>query len=620
MKIDLILKHPILSQLNLSAYSVNPEGAFIGILLNQPKESISLDDLFSAFWFFCEKQDIDNLGILLNLIDFQNDFLFLEVLKKYNQIEYDTLFVFIYNHLKIKINQKLNDPINESNDLILLLGGVVEILSKRQESPSQLASSLKQNILVILEIIMFHSFSHKAEQRQVAVNTLFSLMSNNFFTPYALVGADIPLLICKLYSKNVSGNLAWATSPYQYCESFYEKHYRRNDLDVNLLSSKKNQIFRFGKNIREFSASDFTLVWGAKDPNKRCIVDDSIATASGLPLHEQQALATDLFPTKQSNIYQLCDFFNNESAIDFKAQRCTDNYTYLVVNFGMIISDRPHERSGSHRRLYKTMPLTLPEHIIYGIKERKAHAEEAFYKYIMDNFENIFLQFKAKFQLNQSHKIYSVILDLHGTYDMCKRCSKNGEIFQNKARQALYYLSSKYGIKLTHARQLPVVIRYGSNNQYHHEDTPYCVYPEDKIGAKHVLGPLSHLGETYLEERDLRYISPNSLVFSNKYYSMWKKLGFSRRFQEISLEIEEWGAFVSSGESHAVFEKNPLKTLETSASAKEAAFQDACDIEYKYYLNDPRFSKNKEPLSREDFTKFRREMVEHIWNGQKSCP
>ncbi|MDF1758482.1 MAG: hypothetical protein P1U74_09335 [Legionellaceae bacterium] len=294
---------------------------------------------------------------------------------------------------------------------------------------------------------------------------------------------------------------------------------------------------------REFFAEDFTLYFGAKKTEKRCIVNVSKEDEEGLSLHERQSLAERLIYSQTTNIH--------------KIDRSWPKTTYIIANFGIVISDRPQIKGGEQKRVFISVPISIDYLTITGRDSfEDGHAEEALYSFLL-NFSNVTMlleQIRLKLMLPTlaEHKVYAFILDLHGTYDMCQSCSVKGLEFQNAFRTQIsnQFPSMNIKLPLKFKSQLPVVIRYSSDIKYHYNNSTVL----KKIGLRTLLQDKSskEIETTEVDEdiersaRDIRHFSKNMLVHGkSNWHSFWDKKRVETKTTNAPIKLESWTAFTT---------------------------------------------------------------------------
>ena len=259
--------------------------------------------------------------------------------------------------------------------------------------------------------------------KEVAQNLLHEVLKNSISDIYLCGLVDIPF---RIYTSYVINKHIWTTDPLDHLRCFQmdiiaqrndaKPSYDKKEIDkLELRVEQLNSIF----SSREFIADDFILFLGAKNPQKSCIIDEMKDEHSLLSLHERQSLAERLIVSETSNIHEIKNF--------------KPKFTYVIADFGLVISDVPHTLGSNHKRVFKSIPIKVPNYTVFGnpINSRR-HAEEALYNYLADHVDVLIVEFKNRFGINTfDHKIYAVVLDLHGTFDMCMSCLKKGRNFRN---------------------------------------------------------------------------------------------------------------------------------------------------------------------------------------------
>lgn len=289
-----------------------------------------------------------------------------------------------------------------------------------------------------------------------------------------------------------------------------------------------------------FQADDFTLYRGAKPNKDHKICRIGNKTKSGLGLHHRLSLVERLISV------QLED--SNKPKLK-NVDTDTGHVTYVVANFGLVFTNKKHEKNGDHKRIFKTMPVSIKtkskkSEIEYAaILSNKTdpnhsyHAEETLYDYLSkdENITRLIRAFKKDFGLKDGAKIYAVILDLHGTYDMCVSCHKIGLEFKDKFRKKFFKLLKNKSLKsLTKEpkERLPICTRYSSSKLYISWDTVEnrqnprkqgILYTIQKHDSNHKEDK-RRLEETdqFSSWLDIRQLSKNLLIHgSSKWHKYW---------------------------------------------------------------------------------------------------
>lgn len=299
-----------------------------------------------------------------------------------------------------------------------------------------------------------------------AEEELHHLLENTITEPEIWGASDVPFLIFRYFIKY---EREWNMDPFYQLnrlEEFIDDCKKEEEEDLKdyipLLELRLEQLISLVAD-REFVSEDFLLYLSSKSPEKLCDIGIDYQSEQQLELHARQSLAERLIFSGTTNLHDI--------------QRGWPKCTYVMANFGMIISDMPHEPDSKHKRLFRTIAVRVPKYTITGRTNKyNGHAEEALYEYLLDekNILSLLEQFKAQFGINaDNHKVYGVIFDLHGTYDMCVSCSKKGLNFQDAFRKKLLSILPEQALKTRKKfpAQLPIVIRYSSDFKYHYYNT-----------------------------------------------------------------------------------------------------------------------------------------------------
>jgi hypothetical protein len=366
--------------------------------------------------------------------------------------------------------------------------------------------------------------------------------------------SDVPFKIFRLYCE--SGR-RWNQNPFYHINDLHE-HIEdwKKDKKYPIEADSKMQIiseleFRLEQLIslfstREFISEDFNLFLGAKKEDKICEIDLNVDEKTQLELHARQSLAERLIFVGKTNLHDI--------------ERGWPRATYLIANFGMVISDSPQKKEGNHKRIYKTIPIEILDRTITGRKfQHGGHAEEALYEYLLKDeiIKLLLLNFKEQYRINTNdHKVYAVIFDLHGTYDMCLFCSAKGLEFQNKFRELLLLaLSSQYLKTLTkYPNQLPIIIRYSSDLNYHYPNST----DNKKKGILTIIKAEGNkrdlqrmqLGadSRYTLKRDIKYYGANLVIHGKENWHLFWNISKRDEYKDRQVNLERWTAFTTDYE------------------------------------------------------------------------
>lgn len=385
-----------------------------------------------------------------------------------------------------------------------------------------------------------NGLDHTAEEE------LHKLLENTINEPTIWGASDIPFRILKFY---IQSKKEWNMDPFVHLNSLYgfiEECKKDKDLgmskeEIYTMELRYQQLVSLVCN-REFIAEDFLLYRGAKKPEKICEIGVEREETTETELHERQSLAERLIFVGKSSLEDI--------------SRGYPKATYVIANFGLITTDRPHKKDGNHRRIFRTIPIQIPNQTITGRKQNnRGHAEEGLYEYVLKD-ENIALlvtQFRKQFGMNaKGYKVYGVVFDLHGTYDMCMSCSEKGLAFQNQFREKfLKLLNQQEMVGLTHCpSQLPIIIRYSSDLKYHYHNAidnkkqGVLMATKEQSGEKRDLGKSGVEGRKYDLKRDINHYGANLLIHGKEnWHLLWNMKKELYRGKKLSLEA--WTAFTT---------------------------------------------------------------------------
>lgn len=377
-----------------------------------------------------------------------------------------------------------------------------------------------------------------------AEEELHRLLDSTNDSPEIGGATDVPFIILRLF---LESKREWDINPLyslNKLSDFIDDLKKDGDKDEEMILQLERRLEQLASLVadRAFLVEDFRLFLSSKSERKMCQIGNEVDAMSNLDLHSRQSLAERLIFTGKTNIHDIA--------------RGWPKCTYVVANFGLVVSDRPHESDGKHRRLFKSIPIKVPSASVAG-RERHygGHAEEALYDYLLqdDNVAYYVAEFKKQFGINsRDHKVYAVVFDLHGTYDMCMSCSEKGEAFQNAFRAKFLAQLPQQALKTLRKcpGQLPIIIRYSSDLKYDYpasDDTKKkgVLSVVAKEGAKRVLPSTS---EGYNFHRDIKQFGANLLLHGqSNWHTLWSRAKQTAH-EDKPLRLESWSAFSSDGQ------------------------------------------------------------------------
>ncbi len=383
-----------------------------------------------------------------------------------------------------------------------------------------------------------HGLCYTAEEE------LHRLVEQTADSPEIWGASDVPFLILRLF---LESKREWNMNPLYSLNKlidFIDDLKKDDDKDEEMILQLERRLEQLASLVadRAFLAEDFRLFLSSKSPRKMCQIGNEVDAMSNLDLHSRQSLAERLIFSGKTNIHDIA--------------RGWPKCTYVVANFGLVVSDRPHESDGKHRRLFKSIPIKVPSASVTG-RERHygGHAEEALYDYLLqdENVAYYVAEFKKQFAINsRDHKVYAVVFDLHGTYDMCLSCSEKGEAFQNAFRAKFLAQLPQQDLKTLRKcpSQLPIIIRYSSDLKYDYpasDDNKKkgVLSVVAKEGAKRVLPNTS---EGYSFHRDIKQFGANLLLHGqSNWHTLWSRAKQSAH-EDKPLRLESWSAFSSDSQ------------------------------------------------------------------------
>lgn len=385
-----------------------------------------------------------------------------------------------------------------------------------------------------------------------AEEELHSILQMTIDEPEIWGASDIPFLIFRFF---LELKREWNANPFYHISALEKtiQDLKKEKFDteyVSMLELRLQQLISLIAN-REFVSSDFHLCLSSKYEQKFCDIDTQVEPVSGLELHERQSLAERLI-------------FKGKSSLE-DTQRGWPKCTYIVANFGMIISEKPDNELSQHKRIFKTLSINVPEFTVTGRQNSYGgHAEEAFYNHLL--VESNILHYLAEFKKiagikEPNHKVYAVILDLHGTYDMCLSCSQKGLEFQNQFREKLLHAFqiSELATLKKYPTQLPIVIRYSADLHYDYTNAT----DNKKKGLLSLLykqGKQRDLSQELatLEDKsrkDIKNYGANLLIHGKaNWHTFWSKPRCTK-YANKTISLEAWSAFVSDHQLNTLSEE-----------------------------------------------------------------
>jgi hypothetical protein len=343
----------------------------------------------------------------------------------------------------------------------------------------------------------------------------------------------------------------------------------------------------------------FAMHLGAKNPEKVCdITHDS--TRNGLTLHQRQALAErvsdSIFdggtspqnslrfrtPTHSTNITALSNHYILGSL---------KRYNLVVASIGLVVTDKPHKpykNGGNHKRRFVTLPIRVTDTngnafttfrgntTFTTSPVNRTHSENGLFAYLenQDHLNKIVDDFITKYHIAPGYKIYSVVLDLHSTLDMCTECWKDAKNFLTQFRVKLLNTFASRGFVLPKIKQsaptqassaMPadrnfrVILNFSSEVDYYTTTNP-GIRHEKQPEIDFELAKQQALGATPSTSIDLRTFGTASFFHSTSgSHGMW--LNSDRRPHAQAPEsthYEKWTAFITETGTFCPGSKNAI--------------------------------------------------------------
>ncbi len=456
------------------------------------------------------------------------------------------------------LTEKVDEIVKEDDDekyaqieVIIKTLGVAADVFETGEYDSKFDPYILKYIDTALECLMRFAGSNDEDGlSSSAEDELHKLLKSTIDEPEILGASDTPFFIFKLYYES---KREWNEDPVYYLDTLkssiedskkkrdiYDNHY------IQMLERRLELLVSLYPDIepldRVFIGDDFKLTLMSKTERKSCEIGVGLDAQMNLELHARQSLAERLIFKHTSNLH----------SIDRGWPKCT----YIIVNIGFVVSNMPQFPRGLHKRQFVTIPIKIVDFTIFGrANQRGGHAEEGFFEYLLQDDVMLYYlkEFKKQFHINSpNHKVYAVILDFHGTYDMCLSCSELGLKFQNQFRAKLLKFFVLEGLKTLRKcpGQLPIIIRYSSDIKYHFPDDDRknkqgTLVAVTREGLKRDLGVLD---EKALYNRNIKYFSSNLLVHGkSNWHSFWSEQK-RKEYTGKPINVESWTAFASDGE------------------------------------------------------------------------
>lgn len=207
-----------------------------------------------------------------------------------------------------------------------------------------------------------------------------------------------------------------------------------NKVAANAAAEAKTQAYTRGL----VDTHNFSLFYRAKPnkPHKQCVIPDS-NSETGLSVHDEQAI-TEAFVTQNTTQFTAT---TNKQLIGFPVALPSTNF--LLANIGCVITTIAHQKNGAHERVFITVPIVWNKDLKHLFKQPKPHSEVFFVECILENQENfkqvikeLLIKHKVNFDTAtkkfEGRKIYSLVIDLHSSQDMCDSCANKIFDFQNQ--------------------------------------------------------------------------------------------------------------------------------------------------------------------------------------------
>ncbi len=234
---------------------------------------------------------------------------------------------------------------------------------------------------------------------------------------------------------------------------------------------KQQEIENNGYEPGIIYTSSFSLFYkSSKHKLKDCFVGEQTDMES-LPIHTRQAIDEVVY----YNGEQRCNwtggkkspkkYYEWECKPISQRKRNPIQYNYLLVNIGFVITAEAYPGKGHLiPRKFLSVPLYISPESEIVHKTTDLHSEKNLYEFLLikENMQYVLSYFRSKLDIpnSQKRKIYTCILDLHSTRDMCAPCQSGTYEFQEKFIAKIKAIAPGCGLEIN--KNFKVIIRYSA--------------------------------------------------------------------------------------------------------------------------------------------------------------
>lgn len=212
--------------------------------------------------------------------------------------------------------------------------------------------------------------------------------------------------------------------------------------------------------------SQLNLIYGSKNPNKRCEIPGDYAPEDGFSVFDKMVISEAFLV----NFSQTVDSLENprgEVEEHSGLPTALEATNYLLAHVGIVISDRVRQKGGEHGRIFLRMPVYFQNSTYMQATNEREHSEAFFYR-VLGIEKNLSILFKDLFNQvrggPQGRKAYALVWDFHSSQDMCDSCEDVTYPFQTSILPTVSkILTREFGMALSaKLRPLKTVVRVSS--------------------------------------------------------------------------------------------------------------------------------------------------------------
>jgi hypothetical protein len=243
--------------------------------------------------------------------------------------------------------------------------------------------------------------------------------------------AVIDDLGCPFHIPDNSGNLPINDAWQPHHKSALEDRGKARELQIAYFE-KLNQLIKEERTSDGYKRGivfthNFSLFYSSKKSSNRvCEVPGFTVNHSNINDWDIQAISEAFLAKKARDLEAFAQHHEAlTQSLGYPPHLDTTNY--LLVNIDLIVSDRVWIKRGSHRRLFISCPIYSKDNTYFQLKyHQQVHSEPILYTFL-SNEANLALVFRDLFtkyniQNPARYKVYSIILDIHSSQEMCDAC------------------------------------------------------------------------------------------------------------------------------------------------------------------------------------------------------